>query len=83
MYDRIATRVPSPYRAPQADAVQRAREVEEVLRGTDRSSARNIDRADLRELQEILSQPHFKVSRVLEIHYLRLLYSMTSLFIPE
>lgn len=62
IYDRIATRIPSPCRAPQTDAVQRAHEVEELLRGAERSSSRNIDRGDLRELQELLVQPHFKVS---------------------
>ncbi|XP_031787806.1 peripheral plasma membrane protein CASK isoform X2 [Nasonia vitripennis] len=60
IYDRIATRIPSPCRAPQTDAVQRAHEVEELLRGAERSSSRNIDRSDLRELQELLIQPHFK-----------------------
>ncbi|XP_051173573.1 peripheral plasma membrane protein CASK isoform X5 [Leptopilina boulardi] len=60
LYDRISSRSPTPCRAPQTDAVQRAREVEEVLRDVDRSNARNIDRGDLRELQELLVQPHLK-----------------------
>ncbi|XP_033215919.1 peripheral plasma membrane protein CASK isoform X1 [Belonocnema kinseyi] len=60
LYDRISSRMPSPCRAPQADAVQRAREVEEVLRDVDRSNFRNIDRGDLKELQELLVQPHLK-----------------------
>lgn len=54
--------MPTPTRAPQTDAVQRAREVEDVLRETELSTYRNVDRSDLRELQELLSQPHFKVS---------------------
>ncbi|XP_011497922.1 PREDICTED: peripheral plasma membrane protein CASK isoform X7 [Ceratosolen solmsi marchali] len=60
IYDRIATRLPSPCRAPQTDAVQRAQEVEELLGGAERSSTRNIDRNDLQELQELLVLPHFK-----------------------
>ncbi|XP_043289365.1 peripheral plasma membrane protein CASK isoform X5 [Venturia canescens] len=60
LYDRISSRVPTPTRAPQTDAVQRAREVEDVLREIELSTYRNVDRADLRELQELLSQPHFK-----------------------
>ncbi|XP_043482828.1 peripheral plasma membrane protein CASK isoform X8 [Leptopilina heterotoma] len=60
LYDRISSLTPTPCRAPQTDAVQRAREVEEVLRDVDRSNARNIDRGDLRELQELLVQPHLK-----------------------
>uniref|UniRef100_A0ABD2W393 Peripheral plasma membrane protein CASK n=1 Tax=Trichogramma kaykai TaxID=54128 RepID=A0ABD2W393_9HYME len=60
VYDKVATRVPSPCRAPPTDAVQRAQEVEELLKTAERSSSRNIDRGDLRELKELLSQPHFK-----------------------
>ncbi|XP_058791151.1 peripheral plasma membrane protein CASK isoform X3 [Phymastichus coffea] len=60
IYDSIATHVSSPCRAPQTDAVQRAYEVEELLRGAERSSSRNIDRSDLRELQQLIGQPHFK-----------------------
>lgn len=62
LYDKISTRVPSPFRVPQADAVQRLREVEELLREADRSALRATDRADLRELLDILSQPHMRVS---------------------
>lgn len=62
LYDRISTRVPTPCRAPQTDAVQRAREVEELLREIEHSAIRNIDRADLRELHELLVQPHMRVS---------------------
>ncbi|XP_031368898.1 peripheral plasma membrane protein CASK isoform X6 [Apis dorsata] len=60
LYDRISTRVPTPCRAPQTDAVQRAREVEELLREIEHSAIRNIDRADLRELHELLVQPHMR-----------------------
>ncbi|XP_011638773.1 peripheral plasma membrane protein CASK isoform X10 [Pogonomyrmex barbatus] len=60
LYDRISGRVPTPYRAPQTDAVQRAREVEEILREAEHSTVRNIDRADLRELHELLVQPHMR-----------------------
>ncbi|XP_076682377.1 peripheral plasma membrane protein CASK isoform X7 [Andrena cerasifolii] len=60
LYDRISTRVPTPCRAPQTDAVQRAREVEELLREIEHSTIRNIDKADLRELHEILVQPHMR-----------------------
>lgn len=66
--DRISTRVATPCRAPQTDAVQRAREVEELLREMEHSAIRNIDRADLRELHELLVQPHMRVS-------LRVIYS--------
>lgn len=54
--------MPTPCRAPQTDAVQRARDVEEILREAEHSAVRNIDRADLRELQELLVQPHMRVS---------------------
>ncbi|XP_072749072.1 peripheral plasma membrane protein CASK isoform X10 [Anoplolepis gracilipes] len=60
LYDRISGRIPTPYRAPQTDAVQRAREVEEILREAEHSAVRNIDRADLRELHELLVQPHMR-----------------------
>ncbi|KAG5339088.1 CSKP protein, partial [Acromyrmex heyeri] len=60
LYDRISGRVPAPYRAPQTDAVQRARDVEEILREAEHSAVRNIDRADLRELHELLIQPHMR-----------------------
>ncbi|XP_076238416.1 peripheral plasma membrane protein CASK isoform X4 [Calliopsis andreniformis] len=60
LYDRISTRVPTPCRAPQTDAVQRAREVEELLREIEHSTIRTIDRADLRELHELLVQPHMR-----------------------
>ncbi|XP_076544134.1 peripheral plasma membrane protein CASK isoform X9 [Osmia lignaria lignaria] len=60
LYDRISTRVPTPCRAPQTDAVQRAREVEELLREIEHSAIRNIDRSDLRELHELLVQPHMR-----------------------
>ena len=63
LYDKISTRVPTPYRPPQTDAIQRAREAEEVLRGFERSGGRNVDRSDVRELLEILNQPHFKVRK--------------------
>ncbi|KAL0134112.1 hypothetical protein PUN28_001158 [Cardiocondyla obscurior] len=62
LYDRISGRITTPYRAPQTDAVQRAREVEEILREAEHSGIRNIDRADLRELHELLVQPHMRVS---------------------
>lgn len=62
LYDRISSRVPTPTRAPSADAVQRAREVEEILREAELSAMRNVDRADLRELRDLLVQPHLKVS---------------------
>ncbi|EZA61944.1 hypothetical protein X777_08619 [Ooceraea biroi] len=62
LYDRISSRVPTPHRAPQTDAAQRAREVEEILREAEHSAVRNIDRADLRELHELLVQPHMRVS---------------------
>ena len=64
--------MPTPCRAPQADAVQRAREVEEVLRDVDRSNVRNIDRGDLRELQELLIQPHLKVRQTFLVNILDL-----------
>lgn len=54
--------MPTPCRAPQTDAVQRARDVEEILREAEHSAIRNIDRADLRELHELLVQPHMRVS---------------------
>ncbi|XP_070156776.1 peripheral plasma membrane protein CASK isoform X11 [Polyergus mexicanus] len=60
LYDRISARVPTPYRAPQTDAAQRARDVEEILREAEHSAVRNIDRADLRELHELLVQPHMR-----------------------
>ncbi|XP_048506288.1 peripheral plasma membrane protein CASK isoform X4 [Athalia rosae] len=60
LYDRISSRVPTPTRAPSADAVQRAREVEEVLREAELSVMRNVDRGDLRELRELLVQPHLR-----------------------
>ncbi|XP_011340265.1 peripheral plasma membrane protein CASK isoform X2 [Ooceraea biroi] len=60
LYDRISSRVPTPHRAPQTDAAQRAREVEEILREAEHSAVRNIDRADLRELHELLVQPHMR-----------------------
>ncbi|XP_012283149.1 peripheral plasma membrane protein CASK isoform X2 [Orussus abietinus] len=60
LYDRISNRVPTPNRGLQTDAVQRAREVEEVLREAELSAIRNVDRADLRELQELLLQPHLR-----------------------
>ncbi|XP_078035540.1 peripheral plasma membrane protein CASK isoform X4 [Augochlora pura] len=60
LYDMISTRVPTPCRAPQTDAVQRAREVEDLLREIEHSAIRNIDRADLRELRELLVQPHMR-----------------------
>ncbi|XP_018057005.1 PREDICTED: peripheral plasma membrane protein CASK isoform X3 [Atta colombica] len=60
LYDRISGRVPAPYRAPQTDAVQRAHDVEEILREAEHSAVRNIDRADLRELHELLVQPHMR-----------------------
>ncbi|XP_076395799.1 peripheral plasma membrane protein CASK isoform X1 [Megachile rotundata] len=60
LYDRISTRVPTPCRAPQTDAVQRAREVEELLREIEHSAIRTIDRSDLRELHELLVQPHMR-----------------------
>ena len=62
VFDKVATRIPSPCRAPQTDAVQRAVEVEEILRTAERSSSRGIERNDLRELQRLLAKPHFKVS---------------------
>ncbi|KAG7211654.1 hypothetical protein KM043_010906 [Ampulex compressa] len=61
LYDRISSRVPTPCRAPQTDAVQRARDVEDILREAEHSTIRNIDRAELRELQELLIQPHMRV----------------------
>ncbi|XP_046415530.1 peripheral plasma membrane protein CASK isoform X3 [Neodiprion pinetum] len=60
LYDRISSRVPTPTRAPPTDAVQRAREVEEVLKEAELSAMRNVDRADLRELRDLLVQPHLK-----------------------
>ncbi|XP_076172775.1 peripheral plasma membrane protein CASK isoform X5 [Ptiloglossa arizonensis] len=60
LYDRISTRVSTPCRAPQTDAVQRGREVEELLREIEHSAKRKIDRADLRELYELLVQPHMR-----------------------
>ncbi|XP_043251633.1 peripheral plasma membrane protein CASK isoform X5 [Colletes gigas] len=60
LYDKISARVSTPCRAPQTDAVQRAREVEELLREIEHSAIRNIDRADLRELYELLVQPHMR-----------------------
>ncbi|XP_066591786.1 peripheral plasma membrane protein CASK isoform X8 [Prorops nasuta] len=60
LYDKISSRVPTPLRPPQTDAVQRAREVEEILREAEHSAVRNVDRADLRELQDLLMQPHMR-----------------------
>ncbi|RLU26506.1 hypothetical protein DMN91_000302 [Ooceraea biroi] len=65
LYDRISSRVPTPHRAPQTDAAQRAREVEEILREAEHSAVRNIDRADLRELHELLVQPHMRSAHMI------------------
>ncbi|KAK0157876.1 hypothetical protein PV328_011565 [Microctonus aethiopoides] len=60
LYDKISTKVPTPSRPPQTDALLRLREVEEFLREAELTSFRNIDHCDLRELQELLSQSHIK-----------------------
>lgn len=54
--------MPAPSRPPQTDAVLRLREVEEFLREVEVTTFRTVDRCDLRELQEIVGQPHIKVS---------------------
>ncbi|XP_015114432.1 peripheral plasma membrane protein CASK isoform X2 [Diachasma alloeum] len=60
LYDKISTKVSTPTRPPPTDAVHRLREVEEFLREAELMAFRNLDRCDLRELQELLNQPHMK-----------------------
>jgi calcium/calmodulin-dependent serine protein kinase len=63
LYDRISSKVVSPTRAPPSDAVQKCREVAEVLREFDQNSPDvECELADLEELREILARPHIRVS---------------------
>ncbi|XP_044017405.1 peripheral plasma membrane protein CASK isoform X4 [Aphidius gifuensis] len=60
LYDKVSTKVTTPTKPPQTDAVQRAKDVEEYLREAELTQFRCIDHGELRELQEILNQPHIK-----------------------
>lgn len=62
LYDRIASKVVTPVRAPPSDAVQKARDVADALRELEHR--RDTDHRDLQELRDILCRPHFKVSDV-------------------
>lgn len=60
LYDRISSRVVAPARAPQGDAVQRARDAADAL--SELENRRDADHRDLQELRDLLCRPHFKVS---------------------
>jgi hypothetical protein len=63
LYDRISSKVVSPTRAPPSDAVQKCREVAEVLREFDQNSPElESDLVELEELRDILARPHVRVS---------------------
>lgn len=59
LYDRIASKVVTPVRAPPSDAVQRARDAADALRELEHR--RETDHRDLQELRDLLCRPHFKV----------------------
>lgn len=63
LYDRISSKVVSPTRAPPSDAVQKCREVAEVLRELDQNSPElESEFGELEELRDILARPHVRVS---------------------
>ncbi|GLH02156.1 Peripheral plasma membrane protein CASK [Gryllus bimaculatus] len=63
LYDRISSKVVSPTRAPPSDAVQKCREVAEVVRELEQAAAElDVEPADLEELRDILARPHVRVS---------------------
>lgn len=58
----------SPTRAPPSDAVQKCREVAEVLREFDQNSPELEPEVDeLEELRDILARPHVRVSNSLSL----------------
>lgn len=59
LYDTIASKVVTPVRGPPSDAIQKARDVLDVLR--DFEHRREVDYRDLHELQDLLNKPHLKV----------------------
>ncbi|KAJ3620984.1 hypothetical protein MTP99_003165 [Tenebrio molitor] len=59
LYDRIASKVVTPVRAPPSDAVQRARDAADALRELEHR--RDTDHRDLQELRDLLCRPHFKL----------------------
>ena len=64
LYDRISSKVVSPTRAPPSDAVQKCREVAEVLRELDQNSPElESEIGELEELRDILARPHVRVSK--------------------
>jgi hypothetical protein len=64
LYDRISSKVVSPTRAPPSDAVQKCREVAEVLRELDQNSPElESEIGELEELRDILVRPHVRVSK--------------------
>jgi hypothetical protein len=64
LYDRISSKVVSPTRAPPSDAVQKCREVAEVLRELDQNSPElESEIVELEELRDILARPHVRVSK--------------------
>ncbi|XP_044261759.1 peripheral plasma membrane protein CASK isoform X3 [Tribolium madens] len=58
LYDRIASKVVTPIRAPPSDAVQRAKDAADALRELEHR--RDTDHRDLQELRDLLCRPHFK-----------------------
>ncbi|KRT86711.1 hypothetical protein AMK59_2263, partial [Oryctes borbonicus] len=62
LYDAIASKVVTPVRGPPSDAIQKARDVLDVLR--DFEHRRDVDYRDLHELQDLLNRPHIKVGDV-------------------
>lgn len=67
LYDRISSKVVSPTRAPPSDAVQKCREVAEVLRELDQNSPElESEFGELEELRDILARPH--VRALLQAH---------------
>lgn len=68
LYDRISSKVVSPTRAPPSDAVQKCRDTLDALRDLDQTtSPSDLElelSGDLEELREILSRPHFRVSKI-------------------
>ena len=64
LYDRISSKVVSPTRAPPSDAVQKCREVAELLRELDQNSPElESEIVELEELRDILARPHVRVSK--------------------
>lgn len=61
LYDRIASKVATPVRAPPSDAVQRARDAADAL--SELEPRRDTDHRDLQELRDLLCRPYFKVRR--------------------